>query len=72
LREQSEEAIRSSPNDPKKFDTSGKSPAYVQHRKKFRARAGDGVGLFQSSRVFRHCEEQREENPIVAERTERI
>jgi hypothetical protein len=32
-----------------KFDTSGKSPAYVQHRKKFYARAGKpAAGFFES------------------------
>jgi hypothetical protein len=36
---------------PKKFDTSGKSPAYLHHRKNFRARAGKpAAGFFAGSR----------------------
>jgi hypothetical protein len=59
--EQSEEAIRSSSNEQKKFDTPGKSPAYLHHRKKFRARAGNGRGFFQSSGAFGRYEGRGDE-----------
>jgi hypothetical protein len=45
---------------PKKFDTSGKSPAYVQHRKNS-ARAGKLVAGFLMRRdVSRHCDIKRQ------------
>jgi hypothetical protein len=46
----------------KKFDTSGKSPAYLHHRKNFGARAGKlAAGFFNRAAFFRHREEQSEE-----------
>ncbi|WP_154072590.1 hypothetical protein [Bradyrhizobium erythrophlei] len=46
----------------KKFDSSGKSPAYLHHRKNFRARAGKlAAGFFNRAAFFRHCEVQSEE-----------
>jgi hypothetical protein len=60
--EQSEEAIQSSPNDLEKFDTSGKSPAYLHHRKNFGVRAEKlAAGFFNRAAFFRHREEQSEE-----------
>jgi hypothetical protein len=44
--EQSDEAVQPPSNDPKKFDRSGKSPAYLHHRKNFRARAGKPAAGF--------------------------
>jgi hypothetical protein len=40
---------------------SGKSPAYVQHRKNSKARAGNGRGLFRSTVLFAHGGGQTED-----------
>jgi len=41
----------------KKFDTSGKSPVKVQHRKNFQARAGKSVvGFLMQRDISRHCD----------------
>jgi hypothetical protein len=51
--EQGGEVIQPPSNDPKEFDTSGKSPAYLHHRKNFRARAGKLVaGFFNRAALF--------------------
>ena len=57
----------------KKFDTSGKSPAYLHHRKKFRARAEKlAAGFFNRAGLFAIARAKRRSNPIVAERFEKI
>jgi hypothetical protein len=70
---QTEEAIRSPSNEPKKFDTSGKSPAYLHHRKNFRARAGKlasgffnraGVSSFAKSKGMKQFSRRRTNQKI--------
>jgi hypothetical protein len=61
LREQSEEAIRSSSNDPKNLTRRANHRQMFNIARILEPAPGNWSRAFQSSRAFAHCEEQSEQ-----------